>query len=129
MMVRFGSNNPHIPYIRVNAIIMELEKDHPFVPYERDHYEAEEMLERSKAFYEWANTRRSVRDFSDKPVPKEVMEHLIMTGSTAPSGAHKQPWTFCLISNTELKSKLRELAEVEVIILHSDNLWFSLRLN
>jgi nitroreductase len=41
------------------------------------------------------------------------MEHLIMTGSTAPSGAHKQPWTFCLISNAELKSKLRALAEEE----------------
>jgi len=92
---------------------MKLEKNHPFVPYTWDHYEAEEMLERSKSFYEWANTRRSVRDFSDKPVPKEVMEHLIMTGSTAPSGAHRQPWTFCLVSNTELKSKLRALAEVE----------------
>lgn len=89
------------------------EKDHSFVPYNRDQYEANEMVERCRLFYEWANTRRSVRDFSEKPVPKEVMENLIMTGSTAPSGAHKQPWTFCLISNKELKSKLRELAEEE----------------
>lgn len=84
-----------------------------FVPYERDLYNKEELIERSAAFYAWADTRRSVRDFSDIPVPKEVMENLIMTGSTAPSGAHKQPWTFCLISNAELKSKLRELAEEE----------------
>jgi nitroreductase len=100
-------------YIRINSNIMALDKDHPFIPYKRDQYSAEEMLERSKSFYEWADTRRTVRDFSDTPVPKEVMENLIMTGSTAPSGAHKQPWTFCLISNAELKSKLRELAEEE----------------
>lgn len=84
-----------------------------FIPYTRDHYSKEEMLKRSKSFYDWADTRRSVRDFSDKPVPKEVMENIIMTASTAPSGAHKQPWTFCLISNSKLKSKLRELAEIE----------------
>jgi nitroreductase len=86
---------------------------HPFIPYNGKTYSTEEMKERSKSFFEWADKRRSVRDFSYKPVPKEVMEHLIMTGSTAPSGAHKQPWTFCLISNAELKSKLRELAEEE----------------
>lgn len=90
-----------------------MKDQHEFVPYKRDLYNKEEMIERSAAFYAWADTRRSVRDFSDTPVPKEVMENLIMTGSTAPSGAHKQPWTFCLISNAELKSKLRELAEEE----------------
>lgn len=90
-----------------------MKDQHEFVPYERDLYNKEELIERSAAFYAWADTRRSVRDFSDTPVPKEVMENLIMTGSTAPSGAHKQPWTFCLISNAELKSKLRELAEEE----------------
>jgi len=90
-----------------------MDKTKAFVTYERDHYSETEMLERSKNYYEWADTRRSVRDFSDKPVPKEVLENLIMTGSTAPSGAHKQPWTFCLISNAALKSKLRALAEEE----------------
>ncbi len=87
--------------------------EHPFISYKRDHYSDEEILKRSASFYEWADTRRSVRDFSDRPVPKEVMENLIMTASTAPSGAHKQPWTFCLISNAALKSKLRALAEEE----------------
>lgn len=90
-----------------------MEESKAFVNYTRDHYSEAEMLERSKNYYEWANTRRSVRDFSDKPVPKKVLENLIMTGSTAPSGAHKQPWTFCLISNASLKSKLRALAEEE----------------
>lgn len=89
------------------------ENEFPFIDYSRETYSSEEMLERSRTFYEWADTRRSVRDFSDEPVPKEVMENILMTGSTAPSGAHKQPWTFCLISNASLKSKLRALAEEE----------------
>lgn len=87
--------------------------DFPFIDFTRETYSEEEMLERSQNFFEWADQRRSVRDFSNKAVPKEVMENILMTGSTAPSGAHKQPWTFCLISNAELKSRLRALAEEE----------------
>ncbi|MFT6500683.1 MAG: nitroreductase [Crocinitomicaceae bacterium] len=86
---------------------------HPFIQYSGKSYSSEEMIERSKSFYEWADKRRSVREFSSKPVPKEVMENILMTASSAPSGAHKQPWTFCLISNATLKSKIRELAEEE----------------
>ena len=88
-------------------------KNHPFIPYTGETFSSDEMKTRSASFYAWADKRRSVREFSDSPVPKEIMENLIMTGSTAPSGAHKQPWTFCLISNAELKSKLRALAEEE----------------
>lgn len=84
-----------------------------FIPYQGEVYSEQELLDRSEKFYQWANKRRSLRDFSEKTVPKEVMEKLIMTASTAPSGAHKQPWTFCLISNNELKSTLRKLAEEE----------------
>lgn len=58
-------------------------------------------------------TRRSVRDFSDKPVPKEVIENILKSASTAPSGAHKQPWTFCVVSNPEIKKQIREAAEKE----------------
>lgn len=88
-------------------------KDFPFTSFSRERFSDEEMLERTQAFFNWANKRRSVRDYSNEPIAKEVMENLIMSGSTAPSGAHKQPWTFCLISNDELKSRLRELAEEE----------------
>ena len=88
-------------------------KKHPFIPFKQEEVSEEKMIENSRSFYAWADKRRSVRDFSSKPVPKEVMENCIMTASTAPSGAHKQPWTFCLISNAELKSRLRELAEEE----------------
>ncbi len=99
------------PYIYPNSTNMS--KEYPFIPFSQKSYSEEEMLERTRDFYAWADCRRSVRDFSDQPVPKEVLENILMTASTAPSGAHKQPWTFCLISNTELKSRLRELAEQE----------------
>ncbi len=59
------------------------------------------------------NERRTVRDFSDRSVSLEVMENIILTASTAPSGAHKQPWTFCLVSNTDIKKQIRDGAELE----------------
>ncbi len=90
-----------------------MKKEYPFVPYTKETYSDEEMIKRSRSFYEWADKRRSVREFSSKPVPREVIENIVATASTAPSGAHKQPWTFCLVSNKELKSKLRKLAEEE----------------
>jgi iodotyrosine deiodinase len=73
----------------------------------------DQILANSTEFYNWLDTRRSVRDFSSKPVSKKVIEKLILSASTAPSGAHKQPWTFCAISNKQLKSKIREAAEKE----------------
>ena len=89
------------------------EKEYPYVKHTPETFSEEEMIKRSTDFFNWADSRRSVRDFSDKAVPLEVMENILMTASTAPSGAHKQPWTFCLISNNELKSRLRGLAEEE----------------
>ena len=84
-----------------------------FIPYLPDLFSTKEMMERSLSFFEWADHRRSIREYSAEDIPIEVMENIIMTASTAPSGAHKQPWTFCLISNKSLKNKLRELAEEE----------------
>lgn len=86
---------------------------HPFVAYTKETFGESKTVERSFDFFSWMNRRRTVRDFSDKPVPKEVIENIIKTASTAPSGAHKQPWTFCVISNAALKSKIREAAEKE----------------
>jgi len=82
--------------------------DYPYVP-----PSSEELLEKSKAFYEKMNKRRSLRVFSDRTVPKEVIENLILTASSAPSGAHKQPWTFCIVSNPSIKKQIREAAEKE----------------
>ncbi|OEK05102.1 nitroreductase family protein [Roseivirga misakiensis] len=83
------------------------------VKYSHVQYSHEEMTERSQKFYDWMETRRSVREFSDKPVPKEVIENILLSASTAPSGAHKQPWTFCVVTNPEIKKKIREAAEKE----------------
>ena len=72
-----------------------------------------ESLEKSEEFYHFFNSRRSVREFSSKPFSKKIIENIIKSASTAPSGAHKQPWTFCVVSNAELKSKIRQAAEKE----------------
>lgn len=70
-------------------------------------------LERSAEYRAFLDQRRSLRFFSDKEVSKETIENIIMTASSAPSGAHKQPWTFCAISSAEIKAKIREAAEKE----------------
>ena len=72
-----------------------------------------EMLLKSEDFLQKMDKRRSVREFSSKPVSKNIIENLIKTASTAPSGAHKQPWTFCAISNPKIKSEIRKTAEEE----------------
>lgn len=92
---------------------MQTQFSYPFVPYTHDTYTAEEMKSRSKYFFEWMDTRRTVREFSDKPIPMEVIENLVQTASTAPSGAHKQPWMFCVVTNPELKKTIRIEAEKE----------------
>lgn len=84
-----------------------------FVPYRGLRYSRADMLNRSRSFHQLMGQRRSLRMFSDKEVPLEVMEHIIMAASTAPSGAHKQPWSFCLVSDPVIKSKIREAAEAE----------------
>lgn len=83
------------------------------MPYRGIRYPKAEMLQRSREFYQFMNKRRTVRDFSDKTIPEEVIDNLILTASTAPSGAHKQPWTFCVVSDPELKKAIREAAEKE----------------
>ncbi len=87
--------------------------EHPFIPYIKETYNDEEMLHRSHEFYHWLDGRRTVRDFSDKHIPKEVIENLVRSASTAPSGAHKQPWTFCIVSDPNLKKQIRIAAELE----------------
>lgn len=83
------------------------------VPYQIESFSEEEMTVKSEAYYKWLDSRRSVREYSDKDIPRTVIENLIKSASTAPSGAHKQPWTFCAVSNSVLKSKIRIAAEIE----------------
>lgn len=84
-----------------------------FVSYEYTERNAEELIARSESFYHEMDKRRSVRHFSTRSVPKVVIDNVIKTASTAPSGAHKQPWTFCVITNKALRCALRKLAEEE----------------
>ena len=86
---------------------------HEHILYTRETYPLSEVEERSNSFYEWLDERRTVREISDRPVSKRVIENLIMAASTAPSGAHKQPWTFCAVSNHEMKKRIRDAAEKE----------------
>jgi nitroreductase len=76
-------------------------------------YSESEMLKKSKGFYESVRNRRTVRDFSDKPVPIEIIENCIKSAGTAPSGANLQPWHFVVVSNPEIKKKIRVAAEEE----------------
>ena len=71
------------------------------------------MVERSRDFYKLMDRRRSVRVFSDEPVPVEVLENAIRVAGTAPSGAHMQPWRFAVVTDAEMKKKIREAAEAE----------------
>lgn len=92
---------------------MDSNQAFPFVPYNPLRLTEEETLRRSNDFFEFMDRRRTVREFSNKPVPKQVIENLIKTASTAPSGAHKQPWTFCAVSDPEIKRQIRVAAEKE----------------
>ena len=84
-----------------------------FIPLEHSNLEDYEMLRRAKSFYSQMNSRRTTRHFSNKEVPRELIELAIRTASTAPSGAHLQPWTFVAISNSKMKARVRKAAEEE----------------
>lgn len=68
------------------------------------------------------NQRRTVREFDSRSIPLDVMENIIRTAGTAPSGAHKQPWTFCLISDPEMKKQIRIAAEEEEKISYTSRM-------
>ena len=76
-------------------------------------YPVEEMRQRLNDFYAEMNRRRTVRDFSDRPVPKDIIETALKVANTAPSGANLQPWHFAVVSGPETKRKIREAAEAE----------------
>ncbi len=71
------------------------------------------MWQRAQDFRDLMGRRRSVRHFSPEPVPFEVIAEVVRTAGTAPSGAHKQPWTFCVVGDPDLKRRIREAAEEE----------------
>jgi len=76
-------------------------------------YPPEEMVARSQAFYEEVRRRRTVREFSSRPVPQKVLEACVKAAGTAPSGANMQPWHFVIVSDPEVKKRIRSAAEEE----------------
>ncbi len=83
------------------------------IPLRFQRYQPEEQVERARDFFELCNQRRTVRDFSSEPLPDGLVDLLIRTAGTAPSGANKQPWTFVVVTDPEIKKKIRIAAEKE----------------
>lgn len=73
----------------------------------------EEMVARARSFHDTIRTRRTVRTFSDAPIPDEVVELAIRSAATAPNGANRQPWHFVVVRDGETKRRIREAAEEE----------------
>jgi len=82
-------------------------------PLDFQRLDPEKMAERAEAFYQEMDRRRTVRQFSTDPVPQGLVESAIRTAGTAPSGAHQQPWSWVVVSDPELKRRIREAAEAE----------------
>ena len=84
-----------------------------FIPLDWNGLPIDEMERRAISLFETMNARRTTRHFSTKSVPRELIEQAILCGSTAPSGAHLQPWTFVAVSNSDIKKRMRDAAEIE----------------
>lgn len=83
-------------------------------------YTEREMLDRALNFVEELRGRRTVRDFSDQPVPREVIEACILAAGTAPNGANRQPWHFAVVIDPDVKRMIREAAEEEEKLFYSE---------
>ncbi len=94
--------------------------EHPFITHRHERLSPEEMLRRGEDFYGRMNARRSVRHFAADPVPRELIEIAIRTASTAPSGAHRQPWQFIAVSDSDIKRRIRIAAEQEERISYEE---------
>lgn len=100
----------------------KLIEGYPFVTYSRPKVTPADCLQKSEDFFQLLSERRTVREFSSKPLPIELIQNLIKTAGTAPSGAHKQPWTFCVVSDPHLKREIRIAAEEEERISYTSRM-------
>ena len=96
---------------------MSIKKFEPLKFIERS---PDEMTELSQSFYDDMKRRRTVREFSDRSIPDEVIKNAVLAAGTAPSGANMQPWHFCVITNPETKRKIRMAAEKEEKAFYHD---------
>ncbi len=87
---------------------------YPFIPLPNyREYLVEDMRQCAAAFYTELQRRRTVRDFSDRPVPRDIIENCLRAAGTAPNGANKQPWHFVVVSDPAIKRQIRAAAEEE----------------
>lgn len=82
-----------------------------FIPYVHRVLSEQEQLDRARTFYELCKKRRTIREFSEKQVPRQVLELILKTAGAAPSGANKQPWRFIVVTDPEIKREIRIAAE------------------
>jgi iodotyrosine deiodinase len=108
-----GNDSSRSSLSRVPAGYPPPDSRHAFVPLDFERLDQREMVRRARGFYEHMDRRRSVREFSPEPVPRELIDLAIMTASTAPSGAHQQPWTWIVIGDPEAKRVVRVAVERE----------------
>jgi nitroreductase len=84
-----------------------------FIPFDFEELPVDEMRRRAADFYAQMKRRRTVRDFSDRLVPRDVIENCLLAAGTAPNGANMQPWHFVVVSDPAVKRQIREAAEAE----------------
>jgi len=84
-----------------------------FIPHAPVIFSEQEQLDRASSFFEFFDKRRSIREFSDRPVSREVIKLLLRTANSAPSGANRQPWQFVVVTDPQLKREIRLAAEAE----------------
>lgn len=97
-------------------------EDTPHVPICYTRCTEEEMMNRSKQFYLELNKRRSCRFMSTEPVPRAVMENILLAGGTSPSGAHTEPWMYCLVGRQDLKEQIRDIVEQEELVNYNSRM-------
>ena len=91
-----------------------MSKETPYVSFRHPvQLDEVDMLEHASSFYSLLDGRRTIREFSSRAVSREIIEKCVMAASTAPSGAHKQPWHFAVVSDSDKKSAIRAAAEQE----------------
>lgn len=86
---------------------------HTTIPYKAQEISEQEMISKSLNFYRYLNKRRSIREFSSRSFSREIIENIIRTAATGPSGANKQPYTFVVVDDPSIKRRIRKAAEEE----------------
>jgi nitroreductase len=100
--------------MRRRSVLSDFSMTEPvYQPLKFKRHEESTVRDRARNFRTTMSRRRTVRDFADRPVPREVIEDAVMTAASAPSGANQQPWTFACISDPAVKSRIRAAAEEE----------------